>query len=77
MEWDDIKETFKDEWVLVEVEKVDEHFNIVEGEVLAHSKDKDEIYKNLLEIKPKEFMIEYTGEIPEDLAVVLMLRLYG
>jgi len=25
----------------------------------------------LLEIKPKSFSIEYTGKIPEDLAVVL------
>ena len=75
MKWDDIKETFKDEWVLVEVEKVDKYFYLIEGKVLAHSKDKDKIYKKLLEIKPKEFMIEYTGKIPEDIAVVLMLRL--
>ena len=58
--------------VLIEVEEVDESFNVVEGEVLAHSKDKDELYRKLLEIRPEEFSVEYTGEIPQDLAVVLI-----
>lgn len=72
MKWEDIKSAFKDQWVLIQVEKVDESLNVVEGEVLAHSKDKDEVHKKLLQIRPKEFSIEYTGTIPEDLAVVLV-----
>ncbi|MBW2058461.1 MAG: hypothetical protein JRJ26_13290 [Deltaproteobacteria bacterium] len=72
MKWEEIRNTFKDQWVLVKVDKVDASLNIVEGEVLAHSKDKDEVYKKLLEIRPKEFSVEYTGMIPEDLAVVLV-----
>jgi hypothetical protein len=71
MKWEDIKTTFKNQWVLIEVQKVDERFNIIEGEVLAHSKDKDEVYQKLLQIRPKEFSIEYTGEVPEDLAIVM------
>jgi hypothetical protein len=72
MKWEDIKKAFKDQWVLIEVEKVDESFNVIEGEVLAHSGDKDEVYKKLLQIRPKEFSVEYTGTIPEDLAVVMV-----
>jgi hypothetical protein len=72
MKWEEIKETFKDEWVLVQVEKVDESFKVIEGKVLAHSKDKDQVYQKLLQIRPKQFSIEYTGEIPEDLAVVMV-----
>ena len=72
MKWKDIKKEFKDQWVLIEVEKVDESFNVVEGEVLAHSKDKDEVYQKLLQIRPKEFSIEYTGVVPEDLAIVMV-----
>ena len=72
MKWKDIRKAFKDQWVLIQVGKVDESLNVVEGEVLAHSKDKDEVYKKLLQIRPKEFSIEYTGMIPEDLAVVLV-----
>jgi hypothetical protein len=72
MKWKDIKTTFKDQWVLIEVEKVDETFNVVEGEVLAHSKDKNEVYQKLLQVRPKEFSIEYTGDIPEDLGIVMV-----
>ena len=73
MKWVDIKKNFRNQWVLIEVKNVDESFNVLEGEVLAHSKDKDEIYQKLLKIKPKEFSIEYTGEVPEDLAVVMVI----
>jgi len=69
----DIKKNFRNQWVLIEVKKVDESFKVLEGEVLAHSKDKDEIYQKLLKIRPKEFSIEYTGEVPEDLAVVMVI----
>jgi len=71
MKWQEIKKMFKEEWVLIEIRRVDESFKVMEGEVLAHSKDKNEVYKRLLEIRPKEFSIEYTGEIPKDLSVVL------
>ena len=73
MKWIDIKKNFRNQWVLIEVKKVDESFKVLEGEVLAHSKDKDEIYQKLLKIRPKEFSIEYTGEVPEDLAVVMVI----
>lgn len=74
MKWQEIKKTFQDQWVLIDVKKVDENFDIVEGEVLAYSKDKNEIYQKLLQIRPKEFSIEYTGVIPEDIAVVMVCR---
>jgi hypothetical protein len=73
MKWIDIKKNFENQWVLIDVKNVDESFNVLEGEVLAHSKDKDEIYQKLLKIRPKEFSIEYTGEVPEDLAVVMVI----
>ena len=73
MKWVDIKKNFKNQWVLIEVEKVDESFNLLSGEVLAHTNDKDEIYQKLLQIKPKEFSIEYTGDVPEDLAIVMAI----
>lgn len=71
MKWEEIIEQFKDEWVLIDVKEVDEDLKLREGDVIAHSKDKEEIYRRLLEIRPKNFSIEYTGKIPEELAVVL------
>ncbi len=71
MKWKEIIEKFKDEWVLIEVKEVDESYSLKEGKVIAHSKDKSEIYEQLLKLKEKNLYIEYTGKIPEDLAVVL------
>ncbi|MFH1859801.1 MAG: hypothetical protein ABH870_02115 [bacterium] len=67
----EIEERYKDEWVLVTCKDVDENFDIIDGDVLYRSKDKDEVYKKLLELKPKNCAIEYTGKVPEDLAVML------
>jgi hypothetical protein len=71
MKWEQIKKIYRDEWVLVKIDDLDENLNVASGEVLAHSGDKEKIYKELLRIRPKEFSIEFTGDIPEDLAVVL------
>ncbi|MFH0924328.1 MAG: hypothetical protein V1872_01630 [bacterium] len=67
----DIFRKYKDEWALIGSMKVDEDFEVIEGDILYHSKDTDEVYKRLLELKPREYMIEYTGNIPEDLVVML------
>jgi len=71
MKWKEIVKNFKDEWVLVDVKEVNEDFNLKEGDVIAHAKDKEQIYRKLLELRPRNFSIEYTGKIPEDIAVVL------
>ena len=73
MKWIDIAEKYKDRWVLLEDIKVDKNFRIKEGKVLLHSSDKNEIYDKIVELKPKRFAIEYTGKVPDDLAVVLNL----
>src|SRR4030065_1327970 len=71
MKWKEIVKKFKDEWVLIEVKEVDEDYHLKEGIVIAHSRDKSDIYEQLLKLKDKNLYIEYTGKIPEDLAVVL------
>jgi len=71
MKWEEIVKRYRNEWVLVEAKKVDEDFNLIEGKVIFHSKDKSEVYDYLTKLKGKSLYIEYTGKIPEDLAVVL------
>lgn len=71
MRWKEIVKKFRDEWVLIEVKEVDENYNLKEGDVIGHSKDKSDIYEQLLKFEDKNLYIEYTGKIPEDLAVVL------
>jgi len=67
---EEIKEKYPNEWVLIEYEEIDAEFNVIKGHVIAHSTIKEEIYKTLMETKGKNIAVEYTGRIPEDLAVM-------
>jgi len=62
---------FESEWVLVEEPETDEALNVQRGRVRWHSKDRDEVYRKAVELRPHRFAILYTGGIPEDSAVVL------
>lgn len=67
----EIEEQFDSEWILVAEPATDESLKVLSGEVLWHSKDRDEVYRKVLELRPKHFAVVYTGSIPEDAAVVL------
>ena len=71
MRWEDIRKQYAGQWVLIEYQQLDEHLNVIEGDVVAHSPDKEEIYRQLLQTKGKNIAIEYAGELPQDLAVML------
>ena len=60
---------YKDVWVLIKVLKVDEFGTPIEGEVVAHSKFRDEVYEKQRKMKG-DLAIIYTGEIPKEGYVV-------
>jgi len=70
MKWEEIRQQYAGQWVLIEYQQLDEQLNVVAGEVVAHSPVKEEIYKHLLQTKGKNIAIEYAGELPQDLAVM-------
>jgi len=67
----EIESQFDSEWVLIEEPKTDENLKVLGGKVLHHSKDRDEVYRKAVSLRPKRSALIYTGEIPEDTAVVL------
>jgi hypothetical protein len=69
--YDEIKEQFPDEWLLIADAEMDDEMNILRGKVVAHSKDRDEVYRALLTVPGKRISIEYTGDAPANWAVVL------
>ena len=72
MIWTEICKKYKDKWVLLDDVRIDEdNMQITEGKVLYWHPDKDQVYKNALELRPQNFAIEYTGEFPKELAVML------
>jgi hypothetical protein len=62
---------YPDEWVLIVNPELDEEFSVIRGEVLAHSTERDQIYSNLSLRNGKSVAIEYTGSIPDNIAVML------
>ena len=70
MKWEEIRAQYAGQWLLIEYQELDEQLNVVAGEVVAHSSDKEEIYKRLLETKGKNIAIEYACELSQDVAVM-------
>ncbi len=68
---DDIKSQFESEWVLIEDPQTNDLVEVMAGKVLHHSKDRDEVYRKAVSLRPRRSVVVYTGEIPEDTAVVL------
>jgi hypothetical protein len=65
-----IKAKYKDEWVLLANYELDDMNEPRSGVVVAHSKDREEIYQRQMDIS-KDLCILYTGEMPRDLAIML------
>lgn len=61
----EIEAQFKSEWILVEDPETTPTLEVTGGKVLWHSKDRDEVYKKALELKPKHSAFLYTGGVPE------------
>ena len=73
MRIEEIRQQFKDEFVLIEVTKTDESDDteILEGNVLAHSQDREEILALMVESPAKYVTVEWCGEIDPKVAVVI------
>ena len=48
-----IEERFDSEWVLIEEPQTDEALQVTAGKVRWHSKDRDEVYRKAIELRPK------------------------
>ncbi len=62
MKIEQIKEQFKDEWVLVEVLKEDRVGRPQDVQLLAHSKSRTDTYEAMKKVKSKYTFHFYTGE---------------
>ena len=67
----EIEANFDSEWVLLGDPVTDAGLHVVTGRVLAHSRDRDEVDRQLLALRPRRYATWYTGRLPDDVAVVL------
>ena len=65
MEIEKIKKKYKDEWLLIKITVADEKDQPIEGELLLHSKSRDEVYEAQKDLKD-DLYITYSGELPKE-----------
>lgn len=71
IKWGEIRQSYAGQWLLIEYQALDEQLNVLEGEVIAHAPNKEEIYARLFKVKGKNIAIAYAGEFSPDLTVML------
>jgi len=71
MTFEEMQNRYNGEWLLIAYTSVDDNLQIIKGEVLAHSQNKEDIYKALESVKEQPLAIEYVGQVPENLAFIL------
>lgn len=67
----EIETQFKNEWVLVEDPEFDANDVLLSGKILWHSRDRDEVYRKDLELRPRFAAYLFTGPTPENIAINL------
>ena len=68
---EEMRARFQGEWILIENPQTNEALEVTAGKVIHHGKDRDELYRHAVFLRPKRSAILYTGEIPEGTAIVL------
>jgi hypothetical protein len=68
---EDIDARYQDEWVLIGNPEVDEAGRVIRGEVLHHSPDRDEIYREAQRTERTHIATHFAGELPHDMVRIL------
>jgi hypothetical protein len=67
----EIETQFQGEWVLLGDPITDADLTVRGGVLLAHSKDRDEVYRQAVLLRPKRFAVLYNGTVPEGTEIVV------
>lgn len=67
----EIEREFQSEWVLVQDPVTDSALDVERGNVVCHSKNRDEVYQEAERLRPKRFAVLYTGKLGKNRAIVL------
>lgn len=68
---EELRKRYDGEWVLVGDPELTDMNEVVRGKVLAHSPDRDEVYRKLAELRPKRSAMECFKRVPDDVVIVL------
>lgn len=68
---DEIRARHDGEWVLVGDPVQDEKLKVLAGTVLAHSKDRDEVYARAIELRPRRSATLCFIPMPKEMIFIL------
>ena len=71
MTWAEIEAAFDGEWVLIEDPETTFSQEIIKGKVVFHSRDREEAYWKLTELRPSHPAVLYVGNPPTDMVFAL------
>ena len=71
MKIDEIEARFPDEWILVIDPDTGPDLKVRSGVVAAHSKDRDEVDRKAIELRPRLSAVWFNGEPSDDTVFVL------
>jgi hypothetical protein len=76
MRWDEMKKAYPDEWVAV-INYTSDECGDVDGEVVAHSRDKGAFYEELNALVPRyhDVAMRYTGERIKNAEIPLLWQI--
>jgi hypothetical protein len=71
MTFEEIKQLYPNEWVLIEFNALDDDLKVTDGQVIAHSTDRREIDQRLMTLRNEKIAIEFTGDQDTEEAYLL------
>ncbi len=67
----EIKKKYDGEWVLIIDPVQTKDLEIIEGKVACHSKDRAEVYRIAMQLRPKRAAVLFFGKPPENMEFAL------
>jgi hypothetical protein len=68
---EEIEARYPSEWILIVDPVTSDEKGIESGRVVFHSPDRDEMYRQAIEVRPQRFAFHYTGRMPPNTAIAL------
>jgi len=70
--YEEMKQQYPDEWLLIAYTQIEpDTLQVLQGEVLAHSPEVEEIYRSLPLAKGRNAATEFVGQPQADVAYIL------
>ena len=71
MTLEEIQGAYPDQWVIIEFTELDDELKVVEGKVIARSRERRDIEKTLAGLRNKKLAVEFTGDLDTGEAYLL------